>query len=298
MANTFSLILTLLTLATGIVWALDKFRFAPARALKRAQAKAELGEQVDEKTLDKLVPIPSWIETPASVFPVLAFVLILRSFIYEPFQIPSGSMMPTLLEGDFILVEKFAYGLRDPVFRHKLVKTGEPEHGDVVVFKFPPEPNTDYIKRVIGLPGDTVRYSRDKRLCVQPKGDHTCHILPQSQQQPSGFYQDGVMLTEQTEKQGDRAYQILKNPAVETPVMNYRPIPGRGEWVVPEGYYFVMGDNRDNSFDSRFWGFVPEGNLVGKAVAIWTSFEFNRPKESVLSFVPSNIRFERIGAIE
>ena len=140
MSNTFSLILVLVTLVTGIIWALEKLVFAKKRAEKVAQFATQAGAQ-DTSMVKQLETQPWWIENSVSIFPVIAFVLVLRSFIYEPFQIPSGSMMPTLLNGDFILVEKFAYGLRDPVFHDKIVSTGEPKRGDVVVFKFPPQPN-------------------------------------------------------------------------------------------------------------------------------------------------------------
>ncbi len=299
MANTFSLILVLVTLLTGIIWALDKFRWAPRRAEEAAKALNLENGEASEEQIAHVAPQPSWVETAASVFPVIGLVLVLRSFIYEPFQIPSGSMMPTLLVGDFILVEKFAYGLKDPVFRHQLVETGKPERGDVVVFKYPPQPSVDFIKRVIGLPGDTVRYSEDKRLCVQKKGESTCELVVVDDIHESPFMQYGVNLIQAEEQLGKEPHQILVNPRVKNQVMQYYPTPGLGEWVVPDGQYFVMGDNRDNSKDSRFWGFVPEANLVGKAVGIWTSFEFDEQGDSILpSWVPVGVRFERIGGID
>ena len=140
MANMFALILVIATLVTGLLWCLDKFIFAPKRRERQAAAQAATGEQLDKKTLKKVGPKPGWLETGASVFPVLAIVLIVRSFIYEPFQIPSGSMMPTLLIGDFILVEKFAYGIKDPIYQKTLIETGHPKRGDIVVFKYPEDP--------------------------------------------------------------------------------------------------------------------------------------------------------------
>lgn len=157
------------TLVTGVLWCLDKFIFAPKRRERQAAAQAATGEQLDKKTLKKVGPKPGWLETGASVFPVLAIVLVVRSFIYEPFQIPSGSMMPTLLIGDFILVEKFAYGIKDPIYQKTLIETGHPKRGDIVVFKYPEDPRLDYIKRAVGLPGDKVTYDPvAKQVTIQP----------------------------------------------------------------------------------------------------------------------------------
>ncbi|MCG7499067.1 signal peptidase I [Vibrio sp. Of7-15] len=300
MANTFSLILVIVTLVTGIVWALDKFLWAPKRKLKIEAADVEAGGQVDAVTLAKIAPQPSWVETSVSIFPVIGLVLVLRSFIYEPFQIPSGSMMPTLLVGDFILVEKFTYGLRDPVWRSKLVEVGEPERGDVVVFKYPPQPNIDYIKRVVGLPGDTVYYNSSKQLCIKSAEESRCKVVALTDKQDSEFDQNNTTLIKYSEKlMSDIEHQILVNPSRRDRVSAYQPRPGINEWVVPEGQYFVMGDNRDNSADSRYWGFVPEANLVGKAVGIWISFEFERSSDSVLpSWIPTGVRFNRIGGID
>ncbi|WP_413110975.1 signal peptidase I [Thaumasiovibrio sp. DFM-14] len=300
MANMFSLLLVLLTLGTGVIWALDKFVWAPRRQLKVQAAVEAAGGEIDAKAAASIATQPSWVENASSTFPVIAFVLVLRSFIYEPFQIPSGSMMPTLLVGDFILVEKFSYGLRDPVFRHKFIETGEPERGDVAVFKYPPQPNIDYIKRVIALPGDRVRYSPNKQLCVQPQGTTTCQRVVLSEMVDSEFVEGRTRLVQFNEQLAeDFEHQILVNPIKRDRVMAYQPNPGRGDWVVPEGHYFVMGDNRDNSADSRYWGFVPEQNLVGKAVAIWISFEFDRGADSVLpSWIPTGVRFNRIGGIK
>ncbi|WP_411063444.1 signal peptidase I [Vibrio rotiferianus] len=298
MANTFSLILVIVTLVTGVVWLLEKLVFAKKRQEKVAEIQAQTANGLDTVTLQKVKSQPWWVENSVSIFPVIAFVLVLRSFIYEPFQIPSGSMMPTLLVGDFILVEKYAYGLKDPVWRHQLVETGKPERGDIVVFKYPPQPNIDYIKRVVGLPGDTVRYSSDKQICIQSKGESACKPVKLSNVEESQFIQNGIPLIQMNEKLGDVEHQILVNPIVRNRVENYYPRSGTSEWVVPQGQYFVMGDNRDNSADSRFWGFVPEANLVGKAVAIWISFEFERGADSVLpSWIPTGVRFNRIGGI-
>ncbi|WP_162045603.1 signal peptidase I [Vibrio taketomensis] len=297
MANTFSLILVLVTLVTGIVWALEKLVFAKKRQLKLAAVEAQTNG-LDSAAIEKIKAQPWWIENSVSIFPVIAFVLVLRSFVYEPFQIPSGSMMPTLLVGDFILVEKYAYGLKDPVWRTQLVEMGKPERGDVVVFKYPPQPSIDYIKRVVGLPGDTVRYGADKQICIKKAGEHSCKPVKLFNVEESEFIQNGVPMIQMDELLGKEQHQILINPLRRDRVDAYYPRPGVSEWVVPQGQYFVMGDNRDNSADSRYWGFVPEANLVGKAVGIWISFEFERGEDSVLpTWIPTGVRFNRIGGI-
>ena len=303
MASNFALILVLVTLVSGIIWALDKWRWAPARARKIAEAQLAHGNKVDEAALVRAARVPGWIEQARSIFPVIATVLILRSFIYEPFQIPSGSMMPTLLVGDFILVEKFAYGLKEPIGNNALLATGQPKRGDVVVFKYPEDTRIDYIKRVIGLPGDRIVY-QDKQLFIKPActGDDCPDFAPVELtfEQAGEFSQMGTELQRFSESLTPRGHDILQNPAQPDRVsLFYRqPNTGLNEWLVPAGHYFTMGDNRDNSTDSRFWGFVPEENLVGKAVAIWISFEFERNADSWLpAWVPSDVRFSRIGAI-
>ena len=287
MASYFSLILVVLTLVTGIIWLVDALFFAA----KRKQSE----------TPEKL---PAVVDTAQQIFPIIAFVLVLRSFLYEPFQIPSGSMMPTLLVGDFILVEKYAYGVKDPVFRKKLIATGAPERGDVVVFKYPENPRIDYIKRVVGLPGDTIIY-KNKQVYVQAKcGEATKCEAPKPVKleyvSNDEFVQNLASLQRFTETLGDITHDILKHPVLEARPSSFFTQPGTklNEWKVPEGQYFVLGDNRDNSRDSRFWGFVPDEHLVGKAVAIWISFEFERDTDSLLpSWIPTGVRFNRIGGI-
>ncbi|MDE1314731.1 signal peptidase I [Vibrio aestuarianus] len=297
MANTFSLILVIVTLVTGVVWVLEKLVWAKKRQHKVAGIEAQTNG-LDASVTAKVAAQPWWVENSVSIFPVIALVLVLRSFIYEPFQIPSGSMMPTLLVGDFILVEKYAYGLKDPVWRTQLVETGKPERGDIVVFKYPPQPSIDYIKRVVGMPGDTVRYSSNKEVCIQAQGLTECKQVKLSNVEESEFNQNGIPLIQVNEKLGQVEHQILINPLRRDRVDAYQPRHGVNEWVVPQGQYFVMGDNRDNSADSRYWGFVPEANLVGKAVAIWISFEFERDADSALpSWIPTGVRFNRIGGI-
>jgi len=309
MAVYFSIILVAITVLTGIVWFADKFYLAPQRKLKAIAAQTAAKEQSDiELTPENLASLmePSvLVDTSVQVFPVIAFVLILRSFLYEPFQIPSGSMMPTLLDGDFILVNKFNYGLKDPVVRNKFIEVGLPERGDAVVFKYPVDPRIDYIKRVIGLPGDRIIY-RNKSLYIKEAckpSDVKCPDFVQIINTFTGKYQgpdaekglnqfEAVML--------NKTHNILTDQYSMPRTSHYFKQAGTApdEFLVPAGHYFVMGDNRDNSLDGRFWGFVPEENLVGQAVAIWMSFDFDRDEDSFLpSWIPTNIRFDRIGAI-
>jgi signal peptidase I len=239
----FATLLTLLTVVTGAVWALDRWWLAPAR-----RALVPLGGS------DKPHGV---IDFCRSFFPVILLVLLLRSFLAEPFRIPSGSMRPTLLEGDFILVNKFTYGLRDPVFNLKFLGVGAPRRGDVVVFRYPLDPTKDFIKRVIGLPGDRIAY-RDKQLSVngEPMPQSADGVYTSSGPTPGVLYRF-------EEELGAVQHRILVNPA--RPAEDF-------EFEVPEGHYFVMGDNRDGSDDSRRWGTVPERNLVGRAFFIWMSW--------------------------
>ncbi|MDB6372689.1 signal peptidase I [Photorhabdus bodei] len=325
MANTFALILTLATLVTGIIWCIDRFKWAPERKKKLARLQELTEGTMDQEHLAETINKPTWVDTCSSIFPVLAVVLILRSFVYEPFQIPSGSMMPTLLIGDFILVEKYSYGLKDPITQTTLIKTGEPKRGDVAVFKYPLDPSFDYIKRVVGLPGDKIIYDpakKELRIFSNCSKTGNCQgELPVSYgslfpsewtMQQYGVDSKGESLrkvgvfqipVEETlppysMRQGERienldavTHHILEIPGVLS-VPNFRQ-PGlpEGMWIVPEGHYFMMGDNRDNSADSRAWGFVPEKNLVGRASAIWMSFEKQEGEW------PTGVRFSRIGGI-
>ncbi|MFT5814332.1 MAG: signal peptidase I [Psychroserpens sp.] len=306
MAVYFSIFLVIITVITGIVWLADKFYLAPQRQLKLAATQEQCEGELSDDVVDKILEAPYFIDTPVQIFPVIAFVLILRSFIYEPFQIPSGSMMPTLLDGDFILVNKFTYGLRDPVVRNKFIEIGLPERGDVVVFKYPQNPQIDYIKRVVGLSGDRIIY-QNKILYIKPAclvSDDKCPDFEKVEQifkNKTDYNDQGMPLTRYTSIMDEKAHDLLVNEQILPRTQHYFQQDGTraNEFVVPKGHYFVMGDNRDNSLDGRFWGFVPEENLVGEAVAIWMSFDFDRTPDSFLPrWIPTSVRFSRIGGIE
>ena len=309
MAVYFSIILVVITVFTGIIWFADKFYLAPKRRLKaiaaQTAAKEKSGVELTSETMATLIQPSVLVDTSVQVFPVIAFVLILRSFLYEPFQIPSGSMMPTLLDGDFILVNKFNYGLKDPVARNKFFDVGLPERGDAVVFKYPRDPRIDYIKRVIGLPGDRIIY-RNKSLYIKvacKSSDAKCPEFVQVVNNFTNKYEGPDAekgLNQFAAVMFDKTHNILNDQYSMPRTNNYFQQAGTSadEFLVPAGHYFVMGDNRDNSLDGRFWGFVPEENLVGQAVAIWMSFDFERDEDSFLPhWFPTNVRFERIGAI-
>jgi signal peptidase I len=257
------LILVIGTLVTGVIVFLDKYFFANKRR-KRVleesyQAKFGKNKNVQDT---KEYKEPWYIDYSRSFLPVLLIVLILRSFIAEPFRIPSGSMMPTLLHGDFILVNKFTYGLRLPVSHKKVWSNKLPARGDVAVFRFPDNPSVDYIKRVIGLPGDTVSY-RDKKIFINGvEVEQTGADIYFGQGRDSTMNGSRV----RHEQLFDVKHKIL---------LDQRYSRGYGEWVIPDGEYFVMGDNRDNSNDSRFWGTVPEENLVGKAFLVWMNWDIS-----------------------
>jgi signal peptidase I len=237
----FALLLVVATALAGVIWAFD------AAVLRRSRPRDR--------------PEPVAVEYARSFFPVLVLVLVIRSFVFEPFRIPSGSMMPTLLVGDFIFVNKWNYGLRLPVTNTKILEVGSPRRGDVIVFRLPSDPSVNYIKRLIGLPGDRIRY-RQKRLYVN--------------EQPvpvviTGSYQGGCPIQ-------PVALQLEEDlGSVRHAILNCAEHAGReGEFIVPAGEYFLMGDNRDNSEDGRYFGYVPEANIVGRAVRIWMNWELGR----------------------
>jgi signal peptidase I len=276
----FSLVLLLIAVVTGVFWLLDVLVLSPARTAAAVNAGKD----------PNLVSEPGTVDYARSFFPVAVVVLVLRSFVFEPFRIPSDSMMPTLLDGDFIIVNKYAYGLRLPVINKKIVPIGEPQRGDVVVFRYPPDPSINYIKRLVGLPGDRVQVHDDK-LIVNGKPVQTVDL---------GLYDDGCYqgMRLAQEQLGEHRHEIMFCPtpgdiAVEPlPTCNRHQsrsyvcvasqsneVPDRGDWpehVIPPGSYLMIGDNRDNSADGRYFGFVPEDNLVGKATRIWFNWDLQR----------------------
>lgn len=250
----FAAILVALTFTTGIIWAIDAMFFARQRALAGASGAESVPESANARPKEPLV-----VEYARSFFPVILIVLLIRSFIAEPFRIPSSSMVPTLLVGDLILVSKFAYGFRLPVLDTKVIPMGEPERGDVVVFRYPEDPSLDYIKRVIGLPGDVIEY-RNKTVFLNGSA-LAIEVLGPFSKTDGERKLPGQLLGMEYLTGVD--HEILINPTTYDPRFQGR------KWVVPAGEYFVLGDNRDNSRDSRFWGFVPEDHLVGKAFLVW-----------------------------
>lgn len=284
----FALLLFLATVVTGAYWLAERVYFLPrrrraAQAIEEAaaQRRTELDRmgirQVDvdaQEAKGRILMQPWWLDWTAGLFPVIAAVFFLRSFLFEPFKIPSGSMIPTLLVGDLILVNKFTYGVRLPVIHTKIIEGNKPERGDVLVFRYPPQPSLDYIKRVVGVPGDEVAYI-NKRLTINGQAVDT-------KAAPDFFEEDSMRYFKQFEEQlGSQPHRLLNNPDVPAFVQGASNFAYRDncrysvEGVtckVPEGHYFMMGDNRDNSLDSRYWGFVPEGNIVGKAFFVWMNF--------------------------
>ena len=284
----FSLLLFLATVVTGVYWLAERFYFLPARERAVAELEAQALRRKNELTAQgitqvdgditearaKLLMQPWWLDWTAGLFPVIITVFLLRSFLFEPFKIPSGSMIPTLQVGDLILVNKFTYGVRLPVINTKLTEGNAPQRGDVMVFRYPPKPSLDYIKRVVGLPGDEVAYL-NKQLSINGKPVSKIAL-------PIYFDKDAMGYSKQFEETfGERKFRLLND--------DRRPafIPGTEEFPfkencrysvegvsckVPEGHYFMMGDNRDNSLDSRYWGFVPDRNIVEKAFFVWMNF--------------------------
>jgi signal peptidase I len=284
----FALLLFLATVVTGLYWLAERLYFLPRRRLaaerlevnaarRRSELAAKGITQVDGEVADakqKLLMQPWWLDWTAGLFPVIIAVFVLRSFIVEPFKIPSGSMIPTLLVGDLILVNKFSYGLRLPVINTKITDGTPPQRGDVMVFRYPPKPSLDYIKRVVGVPGDEVAYL-NKRLTINGQ--------PVSKQPVSDFFDEDTMqyFKQFDEVLGKHDHRILNDDSRPAFVPGVENFPHKEncrysvEGVVckvPPGMYFMMGDNRDNSLDSRYWGFVPDENIVGKAFFVWMNF--------------------------
>jgi signal peptidase I len=285
----FALILFVAMVVTGVIWCLDVFVLSKQRRARANAALAEYDARHAKLTADgikldngnraaleaTIMRQPTWVEYSGSFFPVIALVFVLRSFLFEPFKIPSSSMVPTLLVGDLILVNKFDYGIRLPVVNKKIIDIANPQRGDVMVFKYPKDMSQDYIKRVIGVPGDKITYE-NKRLTVngQPV-EYT----------PLDDYLDDerpVYHKQFLEKLPNAPHRILNMDGARS--INLSAVEDfphhenctysydKFTCIVPEGNYFMMGDNRDNSADSRYWGFVPDQNIVGKAVFVWMNF--------------------------
>ena len=284
----FALLMLMAVVISGVYWLAEKFYFWPQRLkaveqldsdkAKRQQDLAKMGiERTDTETgeaRNQLLMQPWWLDWTAGLFPVILFIFILRSFLYEPFKIPSGSMIPTLWVGDLILVNKFHYGVRLPVVNTKITQGTPVARGDVMVFKYPPRPSVDYIKRVVGIPGDEIAYL-NKKLTINGQAVPT-EAVPE-------FFDESVMRYSKQfqEKLGPKTHNLLVDddrPAFIPGAEDF-PFKERCNYTVegvtcrvPEGHYFMMGDNRDNSLDSRYWGFVPDANIVGKAFFVWMNF--------------------------
>ncbi|WP_028603052.1 signal peptidase I [Ottowia thiooxydans] len=284
----FALLLFLATVVTGLYWLAERFIFLPRRRAvaqtlegndehRRANLAAQGIQDVDgdiSTARERILAQPWWLDWTAGLFPVILIVFLLRSFVFEPFKIPSGSMIPTLLIGDLILVNKFTYGLKLPVLNTRITEGTPVQRGDVVVFRYPPKPSIDYIKRVVGVAGDEVSYL-NKKLTINGQ--------PVVQTPGSDFFDESVMeyFKYFDEQLGAKKHGIIvdeKRPSFIPGVddfkykQNCRYSVEGVSCKVPEGHYFVMGDNRDNSLDSRYWGFVPDGNVVGRAFFVWMNF--------------------------
>ncbi|SFV08682.1 signal peptidase I [Pseudoduganella namucuonensis] len=288
--SNFALILFILMVVTGVIWCLDVFYLAKQRRAAADRALAEYDARTAKLTADGIkldnnsnraeieaaqLRQPTWVEYSGSFFPVIALVFILRSFLYEPFKIPSSSMVPTLLIGDLILVNKFTYGVRLPIINKKIIELNDPQRGDVMVFKYPRDMSQDYIKRVIGVPGDKITYE-NKRLTVNGQAvkytalddylNDDSLLYSKQYKESLANVEHRVILTEGAPNVnlGD----VKDFPHSENCTYRYEGFT----CTVPAGNYFMMGDNRDNSADSRYWGFVPDKNIVGKAFFVWMNF--------------------------
>lgn len=316
--NTFSILLLILTALSGVLWCYHRFVVTPKRNRQIARAE-QRGQTLTDEEKAKIEPISEGSEFLSSLFPVLAVVFLVRSFLFEPFQIPSGSMESTLRVGDFLVVNKYTYGVKDPIFQNTIIEGNKPQRGDVVVFKAPEQAllrtglgatrasyaenlaltskdnmsGVDYIKRVVGTPGDQIVYNtQSKGLSIIYAEDgkpctSNCKVRNfEYQQNPTN---PAFPRLEEYTEVGDVTHNILNEPLRNYSGIEFYPQDGlpAGQWTVPEGQYFVMGDNRDHSDDSRFWGFVPEKNIVGKATYIWMSLE-KEPNEW-----PTGFRFDR-----
>ena len=317
--NTFNILLLILTTLSGILWCYHRFVAGPKRQRQIARAEQRSGRSLSNEEKAKIEPISEVSVFLSSLFPVLAVVFLVRSFLFEPFQIPSGSMESTLRVGDFLVVNKYAYGVKDPIFQNIIIQGDKPQRGDVIVFKAPEQAlmrtalgsgraayaqnlaltskhnmsGVDYIKRIIGQGGDRVIFDIENKTLriVYGKEGKPCETdclsksFEYKQNPPNPAFLNDVEYTEI----GDVMHQVLFDPMRRYSGIEFYPQEGLpvAEWIVPEGQYFVMGDNRDHSDDSRFWGFVPERNIVGKATYIWMSLE-KEPNEW-----PTGLRWAR-----
>ncbi len=294
----FALLMFMATVVTGIYWLAEHFYFLPQREAAAEQLEQEAGKRrtelsklgIAQTDVDvseakvRLIMQPWWLDWTAGLFPVIAVVFVLRSFLFEPFKIPSGSMIPTLWVGDLILVNKFHYGVRLPVLNLKVTEGNPVQRGDVMVFRYPPKPSLDYIKRVVGVPGDEVAYL-NKQLTINgqsvSKDVRTDFFEEDSMRYIKQFEEKLPLGSKSSEMTGLRTHNLLND--VDRPAF----VPGADDFAfkencrysvegvtckVPAGHYFMMGDNRDNSLDSRYWGFVPDKNIVGKAFFVWMNF--------------------------
>ena len=284
----FALLLFLATVVTGLYWLAERLVFLPRRREAAAALEAQASHRKSELAARGIAPVdadlaaarqrillqPWWLDWTAGLFPVIIAVFVLRSFLFEPFKIPSGSMIPTLLVGDLILVNKYTYGLRLPVLNTRLTHGTPPARGDVMVFRYPPKPSLDYIKRVVGVPGDEVAYL-NKKLTINGQSVSKNAV-------PEFFDEDAMRYFKQFEEDlGSKRHRLLNDDDRPAFIPGVEDFPFKQncrysvEGVtcrVPQGHYFMMGDNRDNSLDSRYWGFVPERNIVGKAFLVWMNF--------------------------
>ena len=289
----YGLVLIIAAAVSGFIWLVDKFLWETKR--KEAFQKLKESQQnLPKIAFDAVSREPVIVEYAKAFFPIIVVIVVLRSFLFEPFKIPSGSMKPTLEIGDFVLVNKFSYGIRLPVTHQKLIDTGEPQRGEVFVFRFPGNPweenkekeSVDYIKRVIGLPGDTIVYL-NRELYIKPACKKTMKKCPSLSKVPTKLLAKGGYFDTKEKRNMDLLEETIngkKHKMLHDPAMTRFNIEGQfwtqcmhaqDEWVIPKGHYFAMGDNREHSADSRFWCFVPEENLVGKAVAIWMNWNTN-----------------------
>ncbi|AEO08612.1 signal peptidase I [Buchnera aphidicola str. Ak (Acyrthosiphon kondoi)] len=313
MANVLTIFLLISTLITGIFWISYRIKNIKNYLINKKIIK---NNHLNQKNTVKLKNKIYFFESLASFFPIFLIIFIIRSFIYEPFQIPSGSMMPTLLVGDFILVEKFSYDIKEPITHKTLIHIKNPERGDVVVFKYPKDHHIDYIKRIIGLPGDKITYNINNKhikICTNYLNKKKCQeklFINYSKPESSNFIQKIYFFNKKDKLEEKKVYNSLYFDLIEENINNIKHkilllnninnpkkdffqqenMP-KLTWIVPKDEYFMMGDNRDNSLDSRYWGFVPEKNLVGKAIKIWMSFDKNENEW------PTGIRINRIGNI-